>query len=161
MRDFVNQVTDIPQITTKKRQTRVILSNVSGQKEGSNCVGRIRQCCPWGYMAGSGKNIQQKSTIALLHECVDIRGGGDRRLEFHPVLAQFANKANLPLLNDWCPVMPLRAAAVVVVVVVEASAPKVYPRVTLVSASTLSGSVVRTLRGGEGLPCCIEPGAPP
>ncbi len=35
------------------------------------------------------------------------------------------------------------------VVVVEASAPKVYPRVTLASASTLSGSVVRTLRGGE------------
>ncbi len=41
---------------------------------------------------------------------------------------------------------------VFVVVVVEASAPKVYPRVTLASASTLSGSVVRTLRGGEGLP---------
>ncbi len=39
-----------------------------------------------------------------------------------------------------------------VVVAVEASAPKVYPRVTLSSASTLSGSVVRTLRGGEGLP---------
>ncbi len=39
-----------------------------------------------------------------------------------------------------------------VTVVVEASASKVYPRVTLVSASTLSGSVVRTLRGGEGLP---------
>ncbi len=29
---------------------------------------------------------------------------------------------------------------------------KVYPRVTLASASTLSGSVTRTLRGGEGLP---------
>ncbi len=42
--------------------------------------------------------------------------------------------------------------AAAVVVVVEASAPKVYPRVTLVSASTLSGSVVRTLTGGEGLP---------
>ncbi len=39
-----------------------------------------------------------------------------------------------------------------VAVVVEASAPKVYPRVALASASTLSGSVVRTLRGGEGLP---------
>ncbi len=38
------------------------------------------------------------------------------------------------------------------VVVVEASAPKVYPRVTLASASTLSGSVVRNLSGGEGLP---------
>ncbi len=38
------------------------------------------------------------------------------------------------------------------VVVVEASAPKVYPRVTLASSSTFSGSVVRTLRGGEGLP---------
>ncbi len=53
----------------------------------------------------------------------------------------------------------------VVAAVVEASASKVYPRVTLASASTLSGSVVRTLRGGEGLPnmffsCCIEPGAP-
>ncbi len=43
-------------------------------------------------------------------------------------------------------------AVVVVVVVVEASAPKVYPRVTLASTSTLSGSVVRALRGGEGLP---------
>ncbi len=39
----------------------------------------------------------------------------------------------------------------VVVVVVEASAAKVYTRVTLASASTLSGSVVRTLRGREGL----------
>ncbi len=38
---------------------------------------------------------------------------------------------------------------VVVVVVVDASAPKVYPRVTLASASTLSASVVRTLRCGE------------
>ncbi len=36
------------------------------------------------------------------------------------------------------------ADVVVVVVVVEASAPKVYPRVTLASTSTLSGSVVRT-----------------
>ncbi len=34
-------------------------------------------------------------------------------------------------------------------VVVDASAPKVYPRVTLASTSTLSGSVVRTVRGGE------------
>ncbi len=40
----------------------------------------------------------------------------------------------------------------VAVIVVEASEPKLYPRVTLPSASTLSGSVVRTLRGGEGLP---------
>ncbi len=39
-----------------------------------------------------------------------------------------------------------------VVIFVEASVPKVYPRVSLASASTLSGSVVRTLRGGEGLP---------
>ncbi len=38
-----------------------------------------------------------------------------------------------------------------VVVILEASAPKVYPRVTLASASTLSGSVVRTLSGGDGL----------
>ncbi len=37
-------------------------------------------------------------------------------------------------------------------VVAEASVPKVYPRVTLASASTLSGSVVGTSRGGEGLP---------
>ncbi len=34
-----------------------------------------------------------------------------------------------------------------VAVVVEASAPKIYSRVTLASASTLSGSVVRTLSG--------------
>ncbi len=46
----------------------------------------------------------------------------------------------------------LFVVSVVVVVIVEASAPKVYPRVTLASASTLSGSVVNTLRGGEGLP---------
>ncbi len=36
-------------------------------------------------------------------------------------------------------------------VVVEASESKVYPMVTLASASTLSVSMVRTLRGGEGL----------
>ncbi len=41
--------------------------------------------------------------------------------------------------------------SVIAFVVVEASAPKVYPRVTLASARTLSGSVVRALRGGEGL----------
>ncbi len=40
--------------------------------------------------------------------------------------------------------------ALSVVTVVEASAPKVYPRVTLASASTLSGSVVRTWRGQWG-----------
>ncbi len=39
----------------------------------------------------------------------------------------------------------------VVVVVVEASASKVYPMVTLASASTLSVSMVRTLRCEEGL----------
>ncbi len=39
-----------------------------------------------------------------------------------------------------------------VAVVVEASAPTVYTRVALASASTLSEPVVRTLRGGEGLP---------
>ncbi len=42
-------------------------------------------------------------------------------------------------------------AGAAVIVVAEASAPKVYPRVTLARASTLSGSVVRTLRGAEGL----------
>ncbi len=46
----------------------------------------------------------------------------------------------------------LSVSVVVVVVVVEASALKVYPRVTLARASTPSGSVVRTLRSGEGLP---------
>ncbi len=47
------------------------------------------------------------------------------------------------------------------VVVIEASAPKAHPRVTLASASTLSGSVLRTLRGGEGLPnmfCLVAKG---
>ncbi len=43
-------------------------------------------------------------------------------------------------------------AGAVVVIVVEASNPNVYPRVALANASTLSGSVVRTLSGGEGLP---------
>ncbi len=52
------------------------------------------------------------------------------------------------------------------VVVVEAQAPKVYPRMALAIASTLSGSVVMTLRGGKGLPSiflssCIETWAPP
>ncbi len=57
-------------------------------------------------------------------------------------------------------------SAVVVIVVAEASAPKVYPRVTLASASTLSGSVVRTLDKGwtrtskDILSSCIKPGAP-
>ncbi len=40
----------------------------------------------------------------------------------------------------------------VVFVVVEASTPKIYPKVTLGRARTLSGSVLRTLRGGERLP---------
>ncbi len=51
--------------------------------------------------------------------------------------------------------MPAAVVVVVVVVavvVVEASAPKIYPRVTLASASTPSGSVVRTMMGVEGLP---------
>ncbi len=36
-------------------------------------------------------------------------------------------------------------------VAAEASAPKAYPRVALASASILSVSVIRALRGGEGL----------
>ncbi len=43
-------------------------------------------------------------------------------------------------------------AVVVVVAAVEASAAKIYTRLALASVRTLSGSVVRTLRGGEGLP---------
>ncbi len=39
-----------------------------------------------------------------------------------------------------------------VVVVVEASAPRVYSRVTLVGDSNLAGSLVRTRRGEERLP---------
>ncbi len=50
------------------------------------------------------------------------------------------------------PPVGLGGVVVVVIGVVEASVPKVYPRVTLASSSTLSGSVVRTLRSGEGLP---------
>ncbi len=37
-------------------------------------------------------------------------------------------------------------------IVIEASSPKAYHRVTVASASNLSGSLVRALRGGEGLP---------
>ncbi len=44
---------------------------------------------------------------------------------------------------------------VVVVVVVEASASKVYPMVTLARASTLSVSMVTTLRGEDGLLKCL------
>ncbi len=51
---------------------------------------------------------------------------------------------------NWQPVVVV--VVVVIVVAVGTSVPKVYPRVTLASASTLSGSVVRTLRGGEGFP---------
>ncbi len=43
------------------------------------------------------------------------------------------------------------AFVVVVIVVVGSSASKAYPKVALASASTLSGSVARTLKGGEGL----------
>ncbi len=46
--------------------------------------------------------------------------------------------------EGWLTVGP---AVVVVVVVVEASVSKVYPMVTLASASTLSVSMLRTLRG--------------
>ncbi len=69
-----------------------------------------------------------------------------------------------------CPWCFLTAAfssvAVVVVVVVEASAPKVYPRVTLASASTLFVVGGKDLEGWRRtskyvLSSCIEPGAPP
>ncbi len=46
----------------------------------------------------------------------------------------------------------MHCVGVVVVVVVEASGPKVYSIATLVSANALSGSVIRTLWGGEGVP---------
>ncbi len=54
----------------------------------------------------------------------------------------------------------------VVVVVVEASAPKIYPRVTLASASTFFRVGGKDLEGWRRtskyvLPSCIEPGAPP
>ncbi len=39
-----------------------------------------------------------------------------------------------------------------IVAVFDASAPKAYPKVALASTSTLSGSVVRTKRRGEGFP---------
>ncbi len=60
-------------------------------------------------------------------------------------------------LIGWLTTLPTNVffnapVVVVVVVVVDASAQKVYPRVTLASASTLSVSVVRTLRGGDGIP---------
>ncbi len=53
-----------------------------------------------------------------------------------------------------------------IAVVVEASVPKASHRVASTSASTLLGSVVSNLRGGEGLPkvfmfSCVEPGATP
>ncbi len=53
-----------------------------------------------------------------------------------------------PHLLLWC----LIFIKAVTSVVVEALAPKAYPRVTLVSASTLSESVGMTLRDREGLP---------
>ncbi len=55
-------------------------------------------------------------------------------------------------LPDSLEALMLFFADDVVIVVAEASAPKVYPRVALARASTLSGSVLRTLRGGEGSP---------
>ncbi len=52
---------------------------------------------------------------------------------------------------------------VVAVVVVDVSAPKVFPMVTIANASTLSGSVVRSSRGGQGLPnmFCVGVGVQP
>ncbi len=41
---------------------------------------------------------------------------------------------------------------IIIIIMVEALALKVYPRVTLASANTLSGWVVRILRSGAGLP---------
>ncbi len=52
-------------------------------------------------------------------------------------------------------VSPLKPLTYFVTVVVEASAPKAYPAVALASVSILSGSVVRTLRSGEGLPMML------
>ncbi len=48
--------------------------------------------------------------------------------------------------------MPEGHVAAVAITVVEASAPRDYWRVALGTASTLSGSVLRRLRRGEGLP---------
>ncbi len=84
----------------------------------------------------------------------------DKRCEVEPIkpIVEFVNKV-LQIgchyvhteITQSCRV-GIAVAVVVVVVVVEASAPKVYPRVTVASANTLSGSVVRSLRGREGLP---------
>ncbi len=57
--------------------------------------------------------------------------------------------------------MVVVVVVIVVAVIVEASAPKVYPRVTLASAGTLSESVVRRRTFKYVLPSCVEPGAPP
>ncbi len=54
-----------------------------------------------------------------------------------------------PLLLSKQSVLCIWGMLVVTDVAAKASAPKVYPRVTLASASTHSGSVVRTLRDGE------------
>ncbi len=67
--------------------------------------------------------------------------------------------SDIPILGRWY-ILPKKIrikrswlkVAYWYVVVAEASAPKTYPRVTLASARTLSGSVVKTLRDGEGLP---------
>ncbi len=51
------------------------------------------------------------------------------------------------------PIVLIRVTSIAsaVVVILEASVAKPYPRVTLASPSTLSGLVVRTLSGGDGL----------
>ncbi len=63
--------------------------------------------------------------------------------------------------NVLLAVVGVVVVVVVVAVIVEASSPKVYARVTLASASTLSGSVVRRMTFKYVLPSCVEPGAPP
>ncbi len=95
----------------------------------------VRSCClppvPTSYLNGD----LRRHSMTILKE---------RFLHFHHHKIDFS----ILILEALA---PAGVVVVVVVVVVEASAPKVYPRVTLASANTLSGSVVRTLRGGEEL----------
>ncbi len=83
----------------------------------------------------------KKGASVLWHSELSLHQLGSRPTVFIPLWT-----THPCILYQAC---ATRGAAVVVV---EASAPKVYPRVTLASANTLSGPVVRTLSDGEELP---------
>ncbi len=96
-------------------------------------------------------SVECQEELAIQGENRDFAQFGLREYHYHVsainVLPTNTRTAEVYDEFTWPP-----AVVVAVVVFVETSVPKAYPRVALASASTLSGSVLRTLRGGEILP---------